>query len=286
MIDNNQMAQVVWEFSPDAIVVVGSDGLILKTNASISMLGYTPDELVGQPVEVLVPPSLRVPHVGRREGYFANPVPRVMGSAFSLVAVTKSGTDLPVDIALSPVDLDGGRGVVAVIRDVTERRGFEEKLRYLSFHDTLTGLYNRAFFEEHIARLEQGRSRPIAFLVVDVDGLKAVNDNYGHDKGDILLKRAAEILKKSLRVEDVVARVGGDEFIAVLQGGDESGVRAAMERVCENAQASDIHVGMSVGWSVAKPGDLLVDSIRVADARMYEEKRRRRAAASSSTAEH
>ncbi len=284
MIDRSQMAQVVWDYSPDAIVVVGADGLILETNASISMLGYSPDELVGQPIEVLVPPSLRTPHAGGREGYFANPVPRVMGSTFSLVAVTKSGTDLAVDIALSPVELDTGRGVVAVIRDVTERRGFEEKLRYLSFHDTLTGLYNRAFFEEHIARLEQGRSRPIGFLVVDVDGLKTVNDTLGHDQGDILLKRAAEILKKSLRVEDVVARVGGDEFIAVLQGGDEAGVRAALDRVHENASTSEVYVGMSVGWSVAKPGDLLVDSIRVADARMYEEKRRRRA--SSSTAEH
>lgn len=284
MIDRSQMAKVVWDFSPDAIVVVGADGLILETNASISMLGYSPEELVGQPVEVLVPPSLRTPHVGRREGYFANPVPRVMGSSFSLVAVTKSGTDLAVDIALSPVELNNGRGVVAVIRDVTERRGFEEKLRYLSFHDTLTGLYNRAFFEEHIARLEQGRSRPIGFLVVDVDGLKTVNDTLGHDQGDILLKRAADVLKKSLRVEDVVARVGGDEFIAVLQGGDEAGVRAALDRVHENASVCEPYVGMSVGWSVAKPGDLLVDSIRVADARMYEEKRRRRA--SSSTAEH
>ena len=89
-------------------------------------------------------------------------------------------------------------GQVATIwRDVTEKRKREEEMRYLSFHDVLTGLYNRAFFEEEIQRLDRGRHLPLSLIFLDVDGLKEVNDSLGHEEGDRLLGEIAQVLRKS-----------------------------------------------------------------------------------------
>lgn len=89
-------------------------------------------------------------------------------------------------------------------------------MRYLGTHDLLTGLSNRAFLEETLARLTAGRQQPVTLVAADVDGLKRVNDMLGHAAGDALLQRAARVLRQAFRADDVVARVGGDGFVAVL----------------------------------------------------------------------
>jgi PAS domain S-box-containing protein len=100
------------------------------------------------------------------------------------------------------------RSVMMVARDITERKKAEEHIRYVSFHDSVTGLYNRAYFEEEIQRLDTGRSLPVSFIIGDVNNLKLVNDTFGHNEGDLLLKTIAEILRKTCRNEDIIARWG------------------------------------------------------------------------------
>jgi diguanylate cyclase (GGDEF)-like protein len=95
-----------------------------------------------------------------------------------------------------------------VARDITERKKAEEHIRYVSFHDSVTGLYNRAYFEEEIQRLDTGRSLPVSFIIGDLNNLKLVNDTFGHNEGDLLLKTIAEILRKTCRNEDIIARWG------------------------------------------------------------------------------
>lgn len=275
------LGKLFWERSPDAVLVVSSSGEITHANPSVDLLGYTVDELVGKPLEVLVPPALREAHVKLHQSYMESATARVMGSNFSLVAVSRDGRDVPVDIALSPLEMDGDMSVMAVIRDVSEKRTFEQKLRYLSFHDALTGVYNRAFLDERLARLEDSRVRPICILMADVDGLKRVNDTFGHDAGDQLIIDAAAAIKGAVRTEDVVARLGGDEFVVVMQGMSLDAAIQLEGRILERAQTLRDELRISTGVAVADPGDLLLDVIRAADVRMYEEKRRRRAASTA-----
>jgi diguanylate cyclase (GGDEF)-like protein len=149
-----------------------------------------------------------------------------------------------------------------------------------STHDALTGLYNRAFFDAEMDRLARGRSFPVAVIFVDIDGLKTVNDAQGHAAGDALIIGAAKLLTSAFRAEDVVARVGGDEFAVLLPGVDEVVARRILERLAAivTHQPSDGPVvSMSVGMSVGVDGSGLLAALRVADERMYANKVARRA---------
>ena len=169
-------------------------------------------------------------------------------------------------------------GRVWSFHDITEQRRAEEELRYLSSHDILTGLFNRGFFEEELNRLENSRQFPVSLILADVDGLKAVNDTYGHLAGDKLLRQAAEILRAACRAEDVVARIGGDEFGILLP---ESGPQVA-ENVIERIQnmlairrvgETEVPLSLSLGTATAESGDMLRKVVRMADNAMYRIKR-------------
>ena len=168
-------------------------------------------------------------------------------------------------------------GTLAVFHDFTERKKMEVELRYLSTHDILTGLYNRAYIETEIARLESGRQYPISIFMIDVDGMKAINDRHGHSAGDELLKRAAGVLKSSFRTEDVVARFGGDEFTILLPGAGQLVSQAVCDRlhmnlVSHNKGYQDIALNLSIGVGIGEVGTSLTEVLKSADREMYEDK--------------
>ena len=128
----------------------------------------------------------------------------------------------------------------------------EEKLKYLTTHDGLTGIHNRIFFDEEMSRLERGRQFPISILVADVDGLKPINDGEGHAAGDILLKRTASVLKATFRADEVVARIGGNEFAVLLPKTDAKTAEAMLGRVnnkllSHNAAHTGSRLNLSLG---------------------------------------
>jgi PAS domain S-box-containing protein len=122
--------ETLFESSPDPILVAGMDGRIARINAQAEKLfGYTREELVGQPVEILVPEKFRDGHPARRQAYSADPHVRPMGAGLELFGMRKDGTKFPVDIMLSPVETSDGRYVLSVVRDITERKRAEAALR-------------------------------------------------------------------------------------------------------------------------------------------------------------
>jgi diguanylate cyclase (GGDEF)-like protein/PAS domain S-box-containing protein len=190
------------------------------------------------------------------------------------VMVTQSYQD---SIHFNQEDLRLFEFVSTQVAQMIDRKRVEEKVRYMGIHDSLTGLYNRAYFDEELKRLEHGRLFPISVLMADLDELKETNDQDGHAAGDELLQKTAKALKAAFRVEDVVARIGGDEFAVLLPAIDASMANKARQRVMENfkvlnATRNGKPIQISLGVSTAEKGGSLEEALKLADDRMYAEK--------------
>jgi len=176
-------------------------------------------------------------------------------------------------------DGDGNpTGLQVTSRDITSRRLYQDKLEYMSVHDVLTGLYNRTYFEAEVRRLESGRFDPLSVIVVDSDGLKQVNDNLGHQVGDRLLQTIADLLRLSFRDSDIIARMGGDEFIVLSPCCGEADIAGLLERLTQNIKIYNqdqpqVPVCMSFGYAVRSDSSVPISEvIREADGKMYENK--------------
>ncbi|NEV63396.1 GGDEF domain-containing protein [Thiorhodococcus minor] len=168
-----------------------------------------------------------------------------------------------------------------MIQALRDKRIAEEKIRYLSEHDSLTGLHNRAFFDDELSRLSKQGRYPVSLVIADLDGLKRVNDELGHHVGDLLIQKAAQVLQSCLGDDDVLARLGGDEFAIILAGADASQASATLERL-RGAEAKanrkdkvfPIHISVGAG-TASEPAELR-EALRRADQAMYRDKAERK----------
>lgn len=174
-------------------------------------------------------------------------------------------------------------GVKGLVIDVSEQKQLEEKMRYMAFYDSLTGLPNRAMFEDHFARLlARGRyfQQKVALVFIDLDNFKSVNDRFGHDTGDQLLREVASRLKSVLRGTDLLARIGGDEFVVLLTRVSPESINQVAQRILEalaNVVVIDGHslrISASLGISVwPDDGEDVETLVKNADEAMYAVKR-------------
>ncbi|CEP80752.1 diguanylate cyclase [Paraclostridium sordellii] len=167
-------------------------------------------------------------------------------------------------------------GIVGVARDMTKRKELEDMLTKMSYTDKLTGLYNRAYFEEQINKLDDNEYYPLTLIMGDLNGLKDVNDNLGHLEGDKLLVEIAKVLKGSCRKEDLVFRWGGDEFIILLPNSDYKLGKEICNRIklnCKNTDKTPIPLSISLGVSTKINKQKDIDEIlKEAEDMMYIEK--------------
>ena len=244
-----EIYQRIFECTPDALFVIDQEGRIVLANAQAEALfGYDRSKLIGQPVEMLIPPRFTALHAGHRTRYMGEGHSRPMGEASELFALHRDGSEFPVDIMLSPMILHGTHLVLCVVRDITERKAAQDELarqttelrrlyaevELLANHDGLTGLYNWRAFYEHVGqelKTAHRRQEDMSLLMIDLDHFKQVNDRFGHPEGDHVLQAVASTLKATARENDIVARHGGEEFVVTALGLNEAESLVAAERL-------------------------------------------------------
>ena len=269
-----EIYQRIFEYTPDALLVVDQAGNITLVNAQAETLfGYDRGEMIGQPIEMLVPSRYAASHARHRNGFKREAHSRQIGAGTELLAHTKQGRELPVDIMLSPMFLDGHPFTLCVVRDITERKAAEHKLRQqteelqklhaelkeLASHDGLTGLYNwRAFYEhaEQMLKTAHRRQENATLLMLDLDHFKQINDRFGHPEGDRVLQAVASTLRTTARENDIVGRHGGEEFVVAMTGLTEAEGLLAADRLREAVAAIEnmkTPITISIGVATLAP---------------------------------
>jgi diguanylate cyclase (GGDEF)-like protein/PAS domain S-box-containing protein len=231
---NRSDLQVVLNSIPTSIFYQDKNHRFMQANkAFCKFLGFSMEQIIGKtladifpnlPVEQLshlIEMNNKVINSGHSDRGFIEVFPSIRGRRW-------------IQNDRTPYRDERGNiiGVICLAIDISELRETEDKLRYLSFYDVLTGLYNRAYFEDEISRLENSRQLPITFISIKLEDLKSVNDHYGIDTGNDLLRQTAKVLK-TFRTEDVVARISGDRFAALLPLSDKSFGENALVRLKE-----------------------------------------------------
>lgn len=169
-------------------------------------------------------------------------------------------------------------GLVIVFRDVTEQHRKEAEILFLSYHDTLTGLYNRTFFEEELKRLDTERQLPLSIIMGDANNLKLVNDVFGHAEGDEMIRAMAQVLRESCRAEDIISRWGGDEFTILLPHTDATQAETICQRImarCAEFRTADraLSPSLSLGHETkAQPETEIAFVLKAAEDMMYKNK--------------
>lgn len=261
------------ETIPIGVTIADIGGKIIFTNqAEAEMHGYTVGELIGRDVRIFSP-------LATVKEWNSAEIRKYGCLRRETVNVRKNGSTFPAYL-ISSIVLDNSGAPVAVVtacEDITERKRAEEKLRYMSTHDTLTGFYNRAFFDEALKRLADQKTAPVSVIMVDVDGLKEVNDTLGHAAGDKVLKQTASVLMSVFRSEDIVARIGGDEFVVILPGAEQHVVEKAIKRIRDVIEQSSCSIGgiglsLSIGAATTDDPARVEETLKLADERMYQDK--------------
>jgi diguanylate cyclase (GGDEF)-like protein/PAS domain S-box-containing protein len=269
--------------APDAIVTLDARHRIVEWNPGAERLfGYSPEEAVGQNIDDLVTePDVLEEAVGYTQIVTSGgEVPPT-----ETVRYRKDGSPVDVIVAGSPIMIEDELiGAVAVYTNITERVRMEEALRALALLDELTGLYNRRGFSvlaEHQLKMAERGERRMLLLFADLDGLKWINDTFGHSEGDRALIETADILEKTFRESDIVARIGGDEFVVLAIETNGSPAEVLISRLRENLKARNAEadcrykLSLSVGLARYDPTRpcSLDDLLARADRAMYEQKR-------------
>ena len=273
MVEFDHFAEAFLEAAPDAVLAVDDAGHIVLVNVQAEvLLGSSRQELWGVPLESLLADRREPTAPGHRTHRTMTP------HSVELSAHRRDGSWIPVEVSLAPVTIDSRPYSIAILRDLTERRRLEGDLIYLSTHDALTGLANRLAFDDALENLDARGPHPVGVLMVDLDGLKQVNDEFGHAAGDAMLRRVADVLRATFRSDDVIARIGGDEFAVLTAGRDAEAVESLGLRLADalqqhNRQYDTAPLRLSLGLAVAESGGSIAAALRDADARMYSMKR-------------
>ncbi|NTW05045.1 MAG: diguanylate cyclase [Peptococcaceae bacterium] len=238
----------------DGVISTDNQGrIVIMNNVAEQLTGWSQSEAIGRMLEEVL-------DICNEAGEkYRSSVKAVIEHGFKvepteqLFLISRENIKRPIEKSAAPIKDGQGNinGVVLVFRDFSEKKRKQEEIEYLSFYDQLTGVYNRRFFEEELKRLDTERNLPLTLAILDLNGLKLVNDAFGHYYGDRVLKKVAQVIKRECRDDDIIARIGGDEFIILLPKTDSKKSQIIINRV-QNAiiqeEVESINLSVSFGW--------------------------------------
>lgn len=273
-VDSTLLLSQALQQSPTPFLITGIDGSIEFVNDMFcKMTGFLPEDIIGQTPRIFksgtTPPEVykelwqTITEGKEWNGELANR--------------KKNGQLYWEEMKIRPLRAADGSvtGYIEACQDISDRKQHEDNLRFLSTHDALTGVHNRAFFDAEMSRFAASRDFPVSIIIGDIDGLKRINDSCGHEEGDRAIRRAAESILAAVRMGDVVARIGGDEFAVLLPNTNEETAQSVVQRInsryFEDAdeQHADYCFGLSLGVATAHVVDELIFAHNTADSRMY-----------------
>jgi diguanylate cyclase (GGDEF)-like protein/PAS domain S-box-containing protein len=284
---SEQKFRTVAEAALDGIVVVDSGGIIQYWNpAAERILGYSAQEAIGKSIHKGVAPTrLQLQAATGLERFHYVGGGPVASMTRECAAVRKDGVEIPIELSIAPMQMQGGWLAIGIVRDISARKEAEQRIVWLARHDALTGLPNRSAFaseiEQAIVRYRRSGER-FAVFYLDLDRFKEVNDTLGHPAGDLLLKSVAGRLRSNIRDSDMVGRFGGDEFAILatnLVHPTDAGILAgklveAMARPF-SIDGTELHTGASIGIATCDHDGADADAetlLAHADAALYRAK--------------
>lgn len=264
----------------DGVISTDMDGNVTLLNEQAERLtGWDHQDAVGKPFEEV----FNIINEETRKKC-DSPIKRVIqsgiiiGLANHTVLVSKYGAEYSIADSAAPIKDARGQisGVVIVFRNVTEEKKRQNQIQYISYHDALTGIYNRRYFEEQLKTLDTAENLPLSIVMGDLNGLKVTNDAFGHSQGDRLLKKAAESMQEACRASDIVARWGGDEFVIILPKTNRLDAKKVMERIKKieaKMKVGLMGVSVSLGYGIKEAeGENILTAFKNAEDHMYEKK--------------
>ncbi len=267
-------SDVIWVFSTKTFKTTYVSPSIVNLN------GFTPEEVISQKLEDSFQSDSLVEFTNRIEKgireFIKNPE-TYLGEVIEIQLYCKDGSLIWAESSIKfRYDEVGDIEIVGVTRNIDHRKKVEKEIVYLSYHDQLTGVYNRSFYEEEVARLNTERNLPFTLVVCDIDGLKLTNDAFGHMAGDRLIVSLARILQRICRRDDIIARIGGDEFAILLPKTSEKVAQMLVRRILEEitlTKPERIKLSASFGWMTKLTlSEDFAEIYKQAEDRMYLEK--------------
>ena len=283
---SEQMMLAMAEASLDALVTLDKhDHILFWSPAAEIMFGWTKQEVIGQKLhQIIVPERFRDRAYKGLEKFCKTGDGPFIGAPQEVIAVRKDGVEFPADLSVAPFKLDDDFYAQGSIRDATKRKKNEKWLTYLANTDELTGLKNRRyFFERSVEEIKRSARYlvPLSVILLDIDRFKSINDTYGHETGDLVLKKLAEILNGVVREQDLASRHGGEEFTILLPHTDKQAAAEVAERLRRRIEENSIELSegriirFTVSLGIAQLSENLssLDQIlSAADEALYEAK--------------
>ncbi len=264
----------------DGVISCDQNGHVLFINrVAEDLTGWTKNDALGKPIEMVF--NLINDFNRTKAGNIVAEViktKKIRELDNHTLLIGRDGVERPIEDSAAPIIDENGDvfGVVLVFRDYTEKKQKLDQIEYLSYHDQLTGIYNRRFYEEELHRIDTPRNLPLTLIMGDVNGLKLVNDSFGHAMGDDLLKKAAATIKKACRADDVVARLGGDEFVVLLPKTDAEEAEAIIHRIealAPQEKVGTVELSISFGFETKlDPEEDIQQIFKKAEDYMYRRK--------------
>lgn len=279
LIHEKNMLQVTLESIAEGMITTDHKGKITSFNkAAEEITGWKKEEALEKPLNSVTrfskengvleeSPALKVLRTGE-----------IVGPTAGTFLTTKDGRLIPVSGSAAPIKDENGRilGVVKILRNISAEFNHQKEILYLSYHDSLTYLFNRRFLEEKIQLLDSSNRVPVSIIMGDLNGLKLTNDVFGHAQGDQLLRKAAEVISEACRKGDLIGRWGGDEFLILLPETtltEAEEIVARIQKLCSSDKEAPLQLSITFGAAQKRdPETSLYEVIKEAEELMYHHK--------------